>query len=321
LLMSGDSSVPTSTRIASPEFDMWLLIGGDSEIGAATYETLKAQGRPVSATTRRPDRVDTDRPFLDLAAPLEDWEPPPQTRAACIFAAIARLVTCAADPVGSAHINVTQTVALIERLIEQGIPVLFLSTNQVFDGNTPNVPADAPVSPISAYGRQKARAEAALRPHMDSGRPVAILRLAKVVSPQMSLVQDWIRALMAGQPIRAFHDMNMAPVPIELVIAAITSLLQHNACGIFQLTGPRDVTYAEVARFIAAYLGVDSALVEEISALDAGLPEGATPRQTTLDSSLLGEHGFQVPDVWRVIETVMAAKRAQPTSHPLILPL
>src|SRR5580700_8738065 len=195
---------------------MFLIVGGDSEIGAAAYRAMKAQGVSAAATTRRGEHVAADRPFLDLAAPLDDWAPPPRTQAVCFCAAIARLSACADDPQGSAQINVVQTLALVEKLLARDIAVLFLSTNQVFDGRTPQVPADAPHSPVSEYGRQKARAEAALRDRMTNGAPVAILRLAKVVSDGMPLIQGWVRELSAGKPIRVFNDMPLAPTPIDL---------------------------------------------------------------------------------------------------------
>jgi dTDP-4-dehydrorhamnose reductase len=296
---------------------MILLVGGDSEIGAATKAFLAGQRHPVAATTRRVDRASADRPWLDLAAPLDAWEPPAGTRSACIFAAIARLAACAADPVGTAHVNVTQTLTLIERLFARGIHVLFLSTNQVFDGSIPHAPADAPASPISEYGRQKVRVEAALREHIRLGAPAAILRLSKVVSRGMPLIADWITGLSAGREIRAFNDMTLAPVPTEMVSAAVGALLQDQVTGIYQLTGPRDVSYAEVGRFVAGHLDADPALVREISALEAGLPNGATPRHTTLDSSALRErYGLDVPDVWQVIEeSVTAIKRRAQASH------
>jgi dTDP-4-dehydrorhamnose reductase len=284
---------------------MFLIVGGDSEIGAAAYRAMKARGKSVAATTRRRDHVAPGRPFLDLAAPLDDWAPPPGTQAVCVCAAVARLATCAEDRQGSAHINVVQTLALTERLLGQGIAVLFLSTNQVFDGRTPHVRADAPHSPVSEYGRQKARVEAALRDRMASGAPVAILRLAKVVSDGMPLVSGWVRDLSAGKPIRVFNDMPLAPTPTGLVCTAIGALLQDRARGIFQLTGPRDVTYAEIGRFLAAHLGATPELVHETSARDAGLPEGATPNNTTLDSTGLRVHyGLEVPDVWDVVGLV-----------------
>jgi dTDP-4-dehydrorhamnose reductase len=285
---------------------MWLLIGGDSEIGAATYKALKAQDRPVAATTRRIDRIAADRPFLDLAAPLTDWEPPPATRAACIFAGIARLATCASEPQKSEHVNVTQTAVLVDRLVERSIPVLFLSSNQVFDGSTPNVPADAPLSPVSVYGRQKARTETALHRHLDAGASVGILRLAKVVSPDMPLIRGWIAALAAKHPISAFGDMTVAPTPTALVAAAIGLLLRDGPRGIFQLTGSRDVSYAEIANYLAARIHADPGLVTKTSARGSGLPEGVTPRHTTLDSSLLRRrYGLEPPEVWSLIETLV----------------
>src|ERR1700688_909332 len=297
---------------------MFLIVGGDSEIGAAAYRALKAQGLSVVATTRRSDHVAPDRPFLDLAVPLDNWAPPPGTQAVCLCAAIARLAACADDPEGSAHINVVQTLALVEKLLARGIAVLFLSTNQVFDGRTPHERDEAPHAPVSEYGRQKARAEAALLRQMDNGAPVAILRLAKVVSDTMPLIGGWIKDLTAAKPIRVFNDLALAPTPTDLVCTAITALLQDRVRGVFQLTGPRDVSYADIGGFLAAYLDADQKLVNPTSAREAGLAEGATPPHTTLDSSLLRVHyGLEVPDVWDVVERVATNARdrvASPTN-------
>jgi dTDP-4-dehydrorhamnose reductase len=286
---------------------MLLLIGGDSEIGAATAGVLKARNIAGAATTRRRDQASADRPFLDLAAPLDDWQPPQGTRAACVFVSVARLAACAADPVRSAHINVDQTIALTDRLLAQDIHVLFLSSNQVFDGSRAHLPADAPHSPVSEYGRQKAQTEAALMQRQADGASIAILRLSKVISPNMALIRDWIGALKQKKPIRAFHDMAMAPVPAGLVSEAVLALMQDRSRGVFQLTGPRDVSYADTARYLARRLDVDPALVEETSALENGQPPGATPRHTTLDCSAIRDRfAVQCPDAWPVIETVVA---------------
>src|SRR5712691_201961 len=96
---------------------MWLLVGGESEIGAAAHRYLTARGQAVSVTTRRLAHESATRPLFDLSIPLDGWEPPADTQAACIFAGVSRLAACAADPVGSAQVNVVQTIALIERLL------------------------------------------------------------------------------------------------------------------------------------------------------------------------------------------------------------
>jgi dTDP-4-dehydrorhamnose reductase len=289
---------------------MWLLVGGDSEIGAAAYQSFKARGVTVAATTRRKAKVTADRPFLDLSAPLENWEMPSGTIAACIFAAVARIEACEASPQASAHVNVTQTLALADRLLGRGIPVLFLSTNQVFDGTVPNVAADAPHSPLTEYGRQKSRAEAEFNSRMERGMPAAVLRLAKVVSRDMPLLRDWSAKLAAGQPIRAFSDMTMAPVETAMVCDAIAILMKDAARGVFQLTGPRDLSYLEIGRFIAAELGVARSLVGEGTAVEAGLPAGSGRMHTTLDSTRLRDrYGVTPPDVLEIVGSVVASKR------------
>lgn len=282
---------------------MFLIVGGNSEIGAAAYRVMQAQGLAAAATTRHRELVAAERPFLDLAAEINSFEPPPQTQAVCICAAIARIAACAADPTGTAFVNVDRTLALTDKFLTRGIYVLFLSTNQVFDGQTPHVKPDAPYSPVSEYGRQKARAEAGLRERMARGAPAGILRLAKVVSTRMALLDGWIDSLSAGKPINAFRDMMLAPTPTHLVCEAIIALLQDHLSGVFQFTGPRDVSYAAVAQFLAGRIGAPPTLVNETSARSAGLPEGAIPPNTTLDSRLICERfALRVPDAWEVIE-------------------
>jgi dTDP-4-dehydrorhamnose reductase len=287
-----------------------LIVGGDSEVAGATTAYLREHGHRVIATTRRRERVAADRPFLDLSEPVADWPVPEGTAAACFCAAIARLNECARDPAGSAKINVTGTTALAEKLLARGIPVLFLSTDKVFDGERAHVPADAPPCPVSEYGKQKAAAEAALGEMMRAGAPAAILRLAKVVTPGMALLRQWIAELNGDRPIRAFHDMMMAPTPAALVAAAIERLLATPTSGIFQLTGPRDVDYGVIARHLAHRIGADPTLVETVSAYSAGLPVGSTARNTTLDSSALAERfDIVVPDVLPVIDELIETCR------------
>jgi dTDP-4-dehydrorhamnose reductase len=286
-----------------------LIVGGDSEIATATAAQLRAAGYGVAATTRRRDRVAPDRPFLDLAE-AADWAVPEGIGAACCCAAIARLNDCERDPEGSARVNVGGTIAVADKLLARGIPVLFLSTDKVFDGTRPLVPADTPACPGSEYGRQKAAAEAALGERMRAGAPVAILRLAKVVSPGMPLLRQWVVDLSAGKPVNAFHDMMMAPVPVALVAGAIERLLAEPARGIFQLTGPRDIAYSDLALRLAHHIGTDPALIQPVSADSLGVSIGQRARHTTLDSGALRERfGIAVPDAWEVIDALIETCR------------
>jgi hypothetical protein len=87
-------------------------------------------------------------------------------------------------------------------------------------------------------------------------------------------------------------------------------MLQAREPGIAQLTGPRDLTYADTARLIARRAGAVYALVEVGSAYDAGLPAGATPANTTLDSSGMARRfGIVVPEAEIVVEAALSAPK------------
>jgi dTDP-4-dehydrorhamnose reductase len=272
---------------------------------------MRRYGFPAVATTRRTERLAADRILLDLAPPLTEWRPPPGTRTACVFAAVGHLLDCQRDPVGSALINVTRTLELVELLVSHGIYVLFLSTNQVFDGSRAQTPASDRLCPISEYGRQKARAETRLQALMSTGAPVAILRLAKIVAPGMTLLRQWQQTLAADQAIHPFADMFMAPTPIGVAAAAIAALIANQSPGIWQLSGPQDVSYAEVGSYIGGRLQADPDLVRAVPAASVGMPEGSTPHHTTLDSSALRSvFGIASPEPWATMESVLTFSKA-----------
>jgi dTDP-4-dehydrorhamnose reductase len=115
-------------------------------------------------------------------------------------------------------------------------------------------------------------------------------------------VATWKQELAAGRSIRAFADMTMAPTPVDVVATAIGRMMEDRLPVVAQLTGPRDISYAEAGRFLAAEIGADPRLVEAVSALESGLPRGSTPRNTTLDSSYIAErYRLTAPDALEVI--------------------
>ena len=285
---------------------MKLLIGGDSELGATTYIYLRDRGDAVAATTRRVESTSIQRPYFDFGS-IGAFEVPSGARAACIFAGVTQPADCEADPIASARFNVEQTIELIERLVAQGLYVLFLSSNRVFDGAIPFARVDTPESPICEYGRQKAQVEAFMLPLLRRGAPLAILRLTKAVSLKTPLLVDWIRTLARGRPITAFHDIVVAPLSINAVSLVIAELLREEARGVFQFSGPEDQPYTSIARYIALKLGADTTLIHPATSLGANLPKGSVRRHTTLDSASIRDLcGIVALDAWTIIDRIVA---------------
>jgi len=281
-----------------------LIVGGDSLIGSALAERLRAQGRPVLATTRRPERVGGERLFLDLAADPLAWESDRPIGTVYLCAGVTRLEDCRSDPQGSARINVAAASALAARLAGEGAFIVFLSTNQVFDGSEPCPSSGRPPAPRTEYGRQKAAAEAALK---GLGDRAAVVRLTKVLGESPPLFRAWAESLSRGERIRPFRDMVMSPLPLPGVVSVLSLIGGLGLPGLWQVSAERDVTYAEAAEIGARASGLDPGLIEPVEAAAAGLPFEHLPTHTTLDTSRLqAELGLGLPPASSTVARVFS---------------
>lgn len=212
--------------------------------------------------------------MLDLTTPSREWARLPACDVAILCAARAGLRDCEEHPEETAFINVQQTIELARRLRDAGAFVVFPSTNLVFDGHDPApTPATEP-SPVTEYGRQKAEAERGLLALGEA----AVARLGKVLHPRLPLLVEWAAALRRGEVIRPFADARLSPVPAGFVAEALLAIGQQRARGIHHLSSSGQLTYADLARELAASLGKSASLVQPQPA-----PAGS-PRHVALAS-------------------------------------
>ncbi len=281
---------------------VYLVVGSDSLIGGALLRRLRYAGQHAVGTTRRQTQVEHSI-YLDLVEGPDKWEPPLPVTVAIVCAGVTRLQACESDPVMSATINVEGVSALVTNLVSRGIFVIYLSTNQVFDGSKPFRAATDPPSPQSEYGRQKAETE---RRILRFGNSIAIVRFSKVLEVQPPLFLTWIKAMRKGNEIHPFSDMVMAPVPVELAAEALHCVARVRSPGFFQMSADKDITYEQAARHLAGGLGTDEDLIQPIRTAESGFFTGPIPLHTTLDANRFrNQFGMVPPDAWSVVESVL----------------
>lgn len=256
-----------------------LVIGGGGTLGSALCAHLVRRGDRVVATTRG-GGAGTAR--LDLSRDADTWPMPAGPRVACLLAAVTSTDECRRHPDATRAVNVTATVRLARRLVEAGLRVVFPSTNMVFDGSAPRPGPGAVPCPQTAYGRQKAEAEAGI---LALGPAACVLRFSKILTPMAPLVTAWRRALLAGETITPFSDLPLAPVSLARAVDTLTALIDRPATGILHVSATHDVSWADVARRLADGLGVDPGLVRPTRAADLGARLEALPRHATLDAT------------------------------------
>jgi dTDP-4-dehydrorhamnose reductase len=259
-----------------------LVIGMNGTIGSALFARLRESGAAVWGTTQRQQMVaDSSTLYLNLRDP-SSWSFAQKFDVVYFCAGICRMNLCEDDPLDTYHVNVDATLALAQRLSDQGAHFIFLSTNQVFSGDVPFVAADARYQPLNEYGRQKATIEELLRVNIPC---LAIVRLTKVVEPRMQLIENWIQNLRQGQAVQAFTDMMLAPVTLRQVIDVLVKIGEKRQNGIFQVSGSEDISYYDLANYLANHLGCSASLVQAVKAEEKGMRKSFLPKFTTLDCS------------------------------------
>jgi len=237
-----------------------LVVGGDSQIGLALSEYWHKNNIPFHATTRHKKMFSDYSPIIDLNN-IDNFQNIKIYKSAVICAAITDIAECEKNPDRTKKVNVVGTVELVKQFSTKGTHVVFLSSNQVFDGQHPMQNPNATRNPMTEYGRQKAEVEY----FVENLSNACILRLSKVIHPRLELLKNWEKSLSIGQPIFAFSDMSLSPVSINDVIQKIDSLVRQKAKGIFQLSGVKDISYFEFAQEFIRRNGFSEKLVKKDS--------------------------------------------------------
>jgi dTDP-4-dehydrorhamnose reductase len=284
-----------------------LIVGSDAKVGSALASRLRRAGRRVVGTTRQQDNVDGSTLYLDLSDDVKGWRYPSDVEVAVICAGVSSVMACAREPGGSAQVNVHGTAELAQGLVSRGAFVVFLSSGHVFDGSRPHRRADEPFGPITEYGMQKAEAERQLNQYGDSA---AIVRLSNIVGLNDPLFTGWAQSLRKGEAFHPFQDMTLAPVPLSCVVSALQIITEAKLPGVWQVSGERDVSYAEIARMGARLLGASQGLVQPIRAAEAGYSERIRDHTTLSIDRIELELGIQPPDVTWTLETAFTNPRA-----------
>ena len=283
-----------------------IVIGTDGLIGSALAGALRARGDAVVGTTRRGKRTGPNELFLDLADPRESGAALPEAEVCFLCAAMTNFADCRARPELARITDVLTPAKIAARLAGTGVRTILLSTSAVLDCKEPGMSADRPRAPASLYGQFKAEAEEAVLRHGEFG---AVVRLTKVLTPDMRLMGDWIAMLRAGREIAAIRDLRIAPLTMRHVVGALIAIADARAGGIWQISGESDIAYDGIARYLAIRLGLSASLVLSITAAEKGLPAEDVTAYTSLDCARLrAAAGFVPPEPETVIDEVFGQR-------------
>ena len=254
-----------------------MVTGSNGLLGGFLIPVLRSKGYRILATGKGPCRLPEswfDEQVIYMPLDITDgmcvmtFMNEHKPRRIIHAAAMTQADDCERDPVGCWNVNVTATRFLIDAAKTTGASMLYVSTDFVFDGDGgPYKETDQP-APVNFYGSSKLAAERAV---MASGLDWSIVRTVLVYGRSdhqaRSNIMTWVRdKLTTRTPINVVDDQLRTPTWAGDLALGISLVAEHNAGGIWHISGADLLTPYEMAVKTANYLNLDISLMTRVTA-------------------------------------------------------
>jgi dTDP-4-dehydrorhamnose reductase len=165
-------------------------------------------------------------------------------------AGLTKSPACQANPALARKLNVEVTAMLAELASE--IPLIFFSSDLVFDGEEGNYDESAPVNPLSVYGEGKAEAEQIVL--ANPRHTVIRTSLNGGISPtrDRGFNEAMRRAWEEGKTLRLFVDEFRSPIPAPVTARAVWELAAKEKPGLYHLGGSERLSRWQIGQVLAA---------------------------------------------------------------------
>lgn len=187
--------------------------------------------------------------------------------------------------------------------------IVYISTDQVFEGQKPFAKEEDPTRPVNVYGRTKLAAEQIVK---KSGHPYLILRTNFFgwSSGRKKNFGEWlIQSLRKKIPIQLFDDFYFTPIYVGKLAKFIAVLLLRRANGTYHLAGRDRVSKYKFGRVLSKVGGFSFSQVRKTKlCLDTGLVR--RPKDLSLNTALVKKKYFiQAPRLQESLKQFLADEK------------
>jgi dTDP-4-dehydrorhamnose reductase len=254
-----------------------VVLGGSGLVGGAFMQSLAARGIRARGTfhTREAPGLDALDLASDTAAYLDHVDP----TLVILASALTHVDYCESHPEETYARNVSALEPIVGWCAARDVPLVFFSTDYVFDGAAGPYAEDAATRPLSVYARSKLDGEriaGTLARH-------AIIRITNVFDvgrDQKNFLHRCVVHLRDRTPLVVPSDQLATPTSAPWLAEQALTLIERGA--LLGREGPRILHVAcddlvsrlEFARRVAALLGADPGIVQgkPTSALNQAAP-------------------------------------------------
>jgi dTDP-4-dehydrorhamnose reductase len=172
-----------------------------------------------------------------------------QPRAIIHCAALSKSPDCQTNPALAKKLNIEVTQNLCE--LAGDFPLIFFSSDLVFDGRTGNYDESGATNPLSVYGETKVAAEHIV---LSNPRHTVIrtsLNGGTSLAGDRGFNEQLRNAWKTGDMLRLFTDEFRCPIHAEVTARACWELLAKNQPGLYHVAGSERLSRWQIGQLIA----------------------------------------------------------------------
>lgn len=252
-----------------------LVTGSNGLLGQKITEKIVREGGvKLIATAKGANRYPVADGYvyaeMDILNPQEVRSVVEQYRPDAIIhtAAMTNVDTCETEKELAYQLNVAAVQTLIDVCEAFDIQLVHLSTDFIFDGAAGPYDEEAEPNPLSYYGQTKLEAEELLKKSKIKWAILRTIIVYGIVSDMSrSNIVLWAKgALEKGNPLNIVNDQWRMPTLAEDLADCCLLAVEHDAQGVFNVSGKDMMSISELVARVADFWGLDKSLINEISA-------------------------------------------------------
>lgn len=228
-----------------------LITGGYGQLGTALQQVMSGE-ELLPTDTDTMDITDT----AQIERTFADFKPEFLVHGA----AYTNVDGCEENPELAEKVNATGTQNLTEACAKNGIPMIYISTDYVFDGTaTEPIPEDATPNPLSVYGKTKLAGEKATLALLGG----YVLRTSWVYGEGKNFVRTMLALADKMDEIKVVNDQFGRPTyALDLAKAVYDVIQKRPESGTYNVTGDGDIiSWADFATEIFKIAGKSTRVI------------------------------------------------------------
>lgn len=235
-----------------------VIVGASGYIGNEVYKEAKKRNISVLGTKNSAcseELIKFDITSDNIEKTVEGFKS--TEKYALVCSAVAVIDKCFLEYEQAYNINVTSTKKVLDSLRKLGFKIVYISTDNVYNGVDGYYTEQDKTNAINAYGKMKAEVENYILEEIPNA---CIMRISKIIGTEAhdkNFLTELHKLIKDEKPIKCIEGSILSPTDINDIVKSFFIILERELKGLYNVCNPEHFERSEIAYQFCRRLGAD----------------------------------------------------------------